>query len=417
MESILIESNIVNERIIQAFPRSAYRNRKVLLIVPDGTRTAPVGLVFRFLHEHLGDVTRAFDVMVALGTHPSMSEPAICHRLQISLEQRVSTCRNVRFFNHEWQNPDELQRIGRIPAGRIHELSGGLFSMDVPVEVNKRVFDYDCIVIIGPVFPHEVVGFSGGNKYLFPGISGPELLNFFHWLGAVITTPRVIGNKWTPVRRVIDLAASMLHIEKVCVAMVVEPDASLAGLFTGTPEKAWDEASELSRSVHIVRKSRPFHTILSCAPSMYSDIWTAGKAMYKLEPVLADGGELILYAPHVREISSTHGATIRQVGYHCRDYFLKQWNGFKHYPWGVLAHSAHVYGLGTYENGVETPRARVTLSTAIPEDICSGINLGYRDPASIRTEDFAGREDEGVLLAPRAGEILHQLVDPPAWAR
>jgi nickel-dependent lactate racemase len=206
-------------------------------------------------------------------------------------------------------------------------------------------------------------------------------------------------------------------MEKVCVSMVVQPDASLAGLFVGTPEEAWDEASELSRRIHIVRKRRPFHTILSCAPAMYGDIWTAGKAMYKLEPVLADGGELILYAPHVRDISPTHGTVIRQVGYHCRDYFLKQWDAFKHYPWGVLAHSSHVYGLGTYENGIETPRARVTLSTAIPEHICSEIHLGYRDPASIRFEEFADREDEGVLLVPRAGEILHQLDDPPDWAR
>jgi hypothetical protein len=149
---------------------------------------------------------------------------------------------------------------------------------------------------------------------------------------------------------------------------------------------------------------------------MYSDIWTAGKAMYKLEPVLADGGELILYAPHVRDISVTHGEVIREVGYHCRDYFLKQWDRFQHHPWGVLAHSAHVHGLGEFENGIETPRARVTLATAIPPEVCRQINLGYRDPATIRPDAYANREDEGVLLVPRAGEILHQLRNPPAWA-
>ncbi len=78
--------------------------------------------------------------------------------------------------------------------------------MDVPVEINRLVFDYDQIIIIGPVFPHEVVGFSGGNKYLFPGVGGPEILNFFHWLGAVVTNPMIIGNKWTPVRKVVDRA-------------------------------------------------------------------------------------------------------------------------------------------------------------------------------------------------------------------
>lgn len=405
------------EQIAAACPEADYRDKRVLLILPDGTRTAPIGLMFRALHEQIGRITKALDVMIALGTHPPMTDAAICGRLEISETERNATYGRVRFFNHEWHEPTALRRIGVIPAEEIRELSGGLFAMDVPVEINARVFDYDRIVIVGPVFPHEVVGFSGGNKYLFPGISGPDLLNFFHWLGAVITTPKIIGSKWTAVRKVVDRAAAMLEIDKVCMALVVRPDKSLAGLFIGTPEKAWDEASELSRQIHITYKDAPFHTILSCAPDMYSEIWTAGKAMYKLEPVLADGGELILYAPHVREISATHGSTIREVGYHCRDYFVKQWDRFKHHPWGVLAHSAHVHGLGTFEDGMERARARVTLATAIPADVCRKINLGYRDPSTIRPEDYANREGDGVLLVPRAGEILHQLKSPPDWAR
>jgi nickel-dependent lactate racemase len=365
--------------------------------------------MFQTLHSHIGGITRSLDVMVALGTHPPMSDEAICHRLEISAGERYSKYATVRFFNHEWHNATALQRIGIIPAREIEKLSGGLFSMDVPVEVNKRVFDYDRLIIVGPVFPHEVVGFSGGNKYLFPGISGPELLNFFHWLGAVITTPKIIGKKWTAVRKVVDRAAAMLQIQKTCLAMVVRPDTSLAGVFIGTPEQAWEEATELSKKIHILYKDRPFHTILSCAPAMYSDLWTAGKAMYKLEPVLADGGQLIVYAPHVREVSVTHGRIICEIGYHCRDYFIQQWDRFKEYPWGVLAHSVHVHGLGKYENGVETRRARVTLATGIPEDVCRQINLGYCDPSTIQIQDFEDRENEGVLLVPKAGEILYQL--------
>jgi|SRR6185295_1381210 len=407
----------VADMLAQAFPSSDYRGRKLLLIVPDNTRTAPLGLIFRTLFQQIGSVTKAFDVLIALGTHQPLGDAAIRQRLEITEAERSGTYRNVRFFNHEWNNPAALRRIGVIPAAEIHELSGGLFSMDVPVEINKLVFDYDQVLIAGPVFPHEVVGFSGGNKYLFPGISGPELLNFFHWLGAVITTPRIIGSKWTPVRRVIDRAGAMLEVEKRCMAMVVDPDKLLAGLFIGSPEDAWDRASELSRQLHIICKERPYHTILSCVPPMYNEIWTAGKAMYKLEPVLADGGELIVYAPHVREVCVTHRDAIMAIGYHCRDYFLKQWDRFKQYPWGVLAHSAHVHGLGTYENGLETRRARVTLATAIPPDVCRQINLGFRDPKTIRPEDFANRENEGVLMVPRAGEILHQLRNPPDWAR
>lgn len=403
--------------VAQACPVEAYRDRRVLLIVPDGTRTAPVGMMFQVLHRQIGAVTKALDVLIALGTHQPMSEAAICDRLEISESQRRETYGSVRFHNHDWNNPKALRQVGVLEAGEVSELTNGLFSMDVPVEVNRLVFDYDQIIIVGPVFPHEVVGFSGGNKYLFPGVGGPQILNFFHWLGAVVTNPMIIGNKWTPVRKVVDRAGALVGVEKLCFCMVVSPSKDLVGVFSGTPEAAWDAASELSREVHIVRKDRPFHTILSCAPRMYDELWTGGKCMYKLEPVLADGGELIIYAPHITEVCVSHGRTIEEVGYHCRDYFLKQWDRFKHHPWGVLAHSTHVRGIGTFENGVENCRARVTLATGIPPETCRRINLGYRDPAGIRVEDYANREHEGVLLVPKAGEMLYLLNDPPAWAR
>ena len=406
----------VSDVVARACATERYRGKRVLLIVPDGTRTAPVGLLFKTLHKQIGAATAAFDVMIALGTHQPMSESAVCGRLEIDAPERQKQYKAVRFFNHAWSDPAALRNIGTIPAAEIRQLTGGAFEMDVPVEVNRQVFDYDQIIIVGPVFPHEVVGFSGGNKYLFPGVSGPQVLNFFHWLGAVVTNPMIIGQKWTPVRKVVDRAASMVSVEKLCFCMVVTPQNELAGLFASTPEAAWDHASELSRKVHITYKEKAFHTILSCAPPMYDELWTGGKSFYKLEPVLADGGELIIYAPHITEVCVSHGKTIEAVGYHCTDYFLKQWDKFKSYPWGVLAHSTHVYGLGTYENGVETPRARATLATGIPEAMCRKINLGYRDPKSINIEDYANREDEGVLLVRKAGEMLYHLKNAPKWA-
>ena len=405
----------VQEVIAQACPAQNYRGKKVLLIVPDATRTAPVGMVFKGLHQQIAAEASALDVMVALGTHPAMSEEAICARLEISQEERRTKYGAVEFINHEWNNPAALKCLGVIPAEEINVLSGGLFATDVPVNVNRRLFEYDKIILVGPVFPHEVVGFSGGNKYLFPGVSGPEILNFFHWLGAVITNPMIIGNKWTPVRKVVDRAGAMVTLDKLCFCLVVKGDR-FAGVFAGSPEAAWDEASELSRELHITYKERPFHTILSSAPAMYDELWVGGKCMYKLEPVLADGGELIIYAPHIHEISATHGKLIEEVGYHCRDYFLNQWDRFKDLPWGILAHSTHVRGIGAYENGVEKCRARVTLATGIPRELCEKINLGYRDPASICASDFANREGEGVLLVPHAGEMLFQLRVPAPWA-
>ncbi len=412
----VVSEDDVRSLVGNALPAADYAGKRVLLVVPDSTRTAPVGTVFKSVFDQIGVEVAALDVLVALGTHQPMSEEAICERLEITVDEHKGPYSKVQFFNHEWDNPDQLKQVGVITREEILELSDGLFEMEVPVEINKLVFEYDQVIIIGPVFPHEVVGFSGGNKYLFPGIGGPEILNFFHWLGAVVTNPMIIGNKWTPVRKVVDRAGALVGVDKKCFCMVVEK-TSLCGLTFGSPENAWDAASEISRQVHIVYKDKPFHTVLSCAPKMYDEIWTAGKCMYKLEPVVADGGELIIYAPHVDEVCFTHKDNIMAVGYHCRDYFLKQWDKFKDFPWGVLAHSTHVRGIGKFEEGIEKCRVKVTLATQIPEEVCHSINLGYRDPNTINIEDFADREDEGVLLVRKAGEMLYHLKDQPDWAK
>ena len=391
-----------------------FRGKRLLLVVPDATRTAPMPLLFDALFKHLRPVVASLDVMIALGTHPPMSEAQICKLLGIDEKERPRLFYQTEFINHEWDNPDALLTLGTLSKKDTEAVSGGLLSMEVPVQINKRITDYDRLLVVGPVFPHEVVGFSGGNKYFFPGIAGPELLNFFHWLGALITNVGIIGVKSTPVRDVVNMAAKLIPVERRALTFVVTSDgtARLHGLFYGTPEDAWSAAADVSAVTHIKRVPKPFKTVLSCAPLMYDEVWVAGKCMYKLEPVVADGGELIIYAPHMHEVSVTHGKLIKEVGYHCRDYFTKQWDRFKHYPWGVLAHSTHVRGGGTFENGVEKCRVQVTLASRIPEKVCREINLGYRDPDSIDIEAFANREDEGILLVRKAGEQLYRLQDP-----
>lgn len=411
-----VSAGEVDSLMASACPAGDYAGKRVLAILPDSTRTAPVGMVFQALHKQVAAAVAQLDIMIALGTHRPMSEPAICRRIEISHEERRGKYRAVRFYNHEWDNPAALREIGVISKAMLNDLTGGRFAMEIPVEINKRLYDYDRIVILGPVFPHEVVGFSGGNKYLFPGVSGPKLLHFFHWLAALISNPKIIGHKRTPVRKVIDYAASLVKLPKQCICMVVR-DGGLGGIFAGTPESAWEKASDLSRQLHITYKEKPFHTILSCAPPMYEELWVGGKCMYKLEPVLADNGELIIYAPHIREVSATHGQKINSIGYHCRDYFLNQWDRFNNEPWGVLAHSTHVYGQGTFIGGIETPRARVTLATSISPQQCKQLNLGYRDPKSINITSYDNQEGQGVLLVPKAGEQLFQLKNPPYWAR
>ncbi len=386
-----------------------FQGRRVLLIVPDATRTAPLPLLFDAVYQQVRAVVRQFDVLVALGTHPPMNELQICRLLGIEEHERDALFAQVGLYNHEWDRPERLTRLGVLSRDETAEISGGLLAEEVPVTINSRIHDYDVLLVLGPVFPHEVVGFSGGNKYFFPGIAGAEILNFFHWLGALITNAGIIGVKDTPVRRVVDRAAALIPVERRCLAFVVAPRGDLYDLFYGTPEEAWHGAADLSRQVHIAWVPRPFHQVLSCAPPMYDELWVAGKCMYKLEPVVADGGELIIYAPHLKEISLTHGRLIEQIGYHVRDYFTKQWGRFSNVPRGVLAHSTHVRGHGTFENGIEHGRIQVTLATGISQAVCERINLGYRDPASIDVESFAQREHEGVLLVRKAGEMLYRL--------
>ncbi len=382
--------------------------KRILFIIPDGTRTMPMPRMLELFRERLAGRAKAFDFLVALGTHQPMDDAALSAHLGVAVKDGVAG--GSRVFNHAWDDPATFATIGTIPAAQIAELSGGRLSQDVPVSLNRLIFDYDHIVICGPVFPHEVVGFSGGNKYFFPGIAGAEVINFTHWLGALITNYEVIGSGYTPVRAVIDRAASMVTVPTSCFALVVTKDGT-AGLFFGDARAAWERAAALSSQRHIVWLDRPMKTVLSVMPPMYADVWTAGKGMYKIEPAVADGGEVIIYAPHIRDVSVTHGKIIEEVGYHCRDYFTAQPERFAKYPGGVLAHSTHVKGLGTYDpaTGLETPRVTVTLATGIAEATCRKINLGYRDPASIDIAAFEGREREGIMVVPRAGEMLYKI--------
>ncbi len=413
----------VSQIVAGAADALAADGKRVLAIIPDLTRTCPLGLVARELRKSLAGRAAKLDFLVALGTHQPLSGEQIDKLLDIAPGQRADVLGDSEVFNHDWQNPDALVKIGTLTSDQVSEISEGRFAMAVDVTINKRVFDYDVLLIVGPVFPHEVVGFSGGSKYFFPGICGPELLNFFHWLGAVITIPKMIGQKDTPVRRLLEAAADMLTGEKFALCMVVRGD-DLAGLYFGPVRDAWSTAADLSDKTHIVYVDQPYDSILSCAPPMYDELWTGAKCMYKMECVVADGGELIIYAPHITELAVAHGRIIEEIGYHTLGYFLHDWDRFKGYPWGVLAHSTHVRGVGVMDGDVEKPRVRVTLATGLSEALCSKINMGYRDPASIDPADWQGYEtggggadgNERRLHVPKAGEMLYRLTNPPQWA-
>jgi len=387
---------------------SRFANQKVLVLIPDHTRSLPLPFLFRAMVAAL-DNTRQLDFMVALGTHPPLSQANLEKLVGITADERKTTFARVGLLNHDWSNPEALVSIGKIEQSQIKLIAGDLWHTSLPdqvdIRINKAVFLYDHILILGPTFPHEVVGFSGGAKYFFPGISGPDMINATHWLGALAGVVSTIGVKNTPVREMINVAAGNLSTPVTLIALVVEGH-DVSGLFIGDHLSAWSAAADLSASRHIRWCEKPFQKVLSCAPKMYDELWTAAKAMYKMEPAVAMGGEVVIYAPHLDVVSHVHGKYIHEIGYHILPYFLQDWECYKHIPLGVLAHSTHVRGSGHMQGGQEKPNVSVTLASKISPEDCARLNLGYLDPTSVKIEEWCDREDEGVLYVPRAGEIL-----------
>lgn len=386
-----------------------FSGQRVLILIPDHTRTLPLPELFRITVAALHDA-RQIDFMVALGTHPPLSEELLCKLVGITPQEKSSTYSHIGLFNHDWRNPDALVEIGKLTHDQVQEIAGEYWHEslggDAPIRINRLALEYDHIIILGPVFPHEVVGFSGGAKYLFPGISGPEMIDVTHWLGALITILEMIGIKQTPVRDMIHAAAAMVPTPITLVALVVD-GYDLSGIFIGDHLEAWSAAADMSSERHIVWLDGPVQSALSAAAPMYDELWTAAKAMYKMEPVIADGGEVIIYAPHLDEVSFVHGKYIYEIGYHVRDYFLKQWDTFKHVPAGVIAHSTHLKGSGLFENGKEKPRINVTMATAISEQDCQTLNLGYLPYTDINPENWQHSKD--CIYVPKAGEMLYRL--------
>jgi nickel-dependent lactate racemase len=348
-------------------------------------------------------------VLIALGTHAAMQHDALASHLGYPLGQLSQTYPGTTVRNHEFWDPDTFTEVGTIPADRLAELSGGMLRQDVRVRLNRAVVEHDVTLIVGPVFPHEVVGFSGGNKYLFPGVSGQDVIDVSHWLGALITSAEIIGTRGvTPVRALINEAASLVPSERLALCVVVQSGGHhLHAASFGPPEAAWAAAAEVSAETHVRYLDAPVQRVLSLVPAKYSDMWTGAKGFYKVEPVVADGGQVVLYAPHIHDVSVMHPHIV-DVGYHCRDYFVKQWSRFAGYHWGDLAHSTHLRGAGTYDEVLgERDRVTVTLATGIPEDVVRGANLGYLDPAAVDVEAF--RADGETFVVPEAGEVLFRL--------
>jgi len=409
MSLVNLENPVILSNIIQQALDVIRPGERVLAIIPDKTRDDNTHELFPIANEFLtkrGVVS--FDALVAQGTHPPMSAA-----------QKLTKIGNVNFrgslFDHRWDDPSELITLGELSGETVQELTNGLIDNTVPVSINKLLAPgiYDTVLVFGATVPHEVAGFAGGAKYFFPGVAGPELTHTTHWLGALAGIENIIGQVDTPTRRLIEAAADLIPARIISLNTVVSRnDGNLVtyALFAGDIKEAFRQAAEVSRQVHIRYTGRKYKRVIALLDPHYDELWVGGKASYKLGAIIEEGGELIIYAPHLTKLSETHGELIEKYGYapleSVRDMLGVSQELRENLC--IAAHLAHVAYAGRVDQqGRIVPRYQITMATGLNEETCRRVNLGYLD---YRTLDYeAMRSDPDTLVVRDAGRDLYQV--------
>lgn len=382
---------------------------RVLAIIPDKTRDDNTDFLFPVAAEFLRSRgVAALDVLVAQGTHPPMSRAQKLSKIGLASF-------DGELFDHRWDEPEALIVLGELSASTVHELTGGLIEEAVPVSINKFLAPgiYDTVLVFGATVPHEVAGFSGGAKYFFPGVAGPELTHTTHWLGALAGIENIIGEVETPTRKLIEAAAELIAARVISLNSVVsrEADGELVtyALFTGEIREAFRHAAEVSRRVHIRYTERKYQKVVALLDPHYDEMWVGGKASYKLGAIVEDGGELIIYAPHLTKLSETHGELIEKYGYAPLESVRDMLGASQELRENlcIAAHLAHVaYAGRTDEHGRVVPRYRITMATGLDEKTCRRVNLGYLDHNTLDIEALNSQPD--TLVVKDAGRDLYK---------
>ena len=409
MNLVNLENPVILSNAVEQSLDVIERGERVLAIIPDKTRDDNTHELFPIANEFLTKrgVT-AFDVLVAQGTHPPMSAAQ-------KLAKIGCTAFRGSLFDHRWDEPDELITLGELSAEQVRELTGGLVEQAVPVTINKLLAPgiYDTVLVFGATVPHEVAGFAGGAKYFFPGVAGPELTHTTHWLGALAGIENIIGQVETPTRRLIEAAADLITARIISLNTVVSRnDGELVtyALFTGDIKEAFRRAAEVSRQVHIRYTGRKYNRVIALLDPHYDELWVGGKASYKLGAIIEEGGELIIYAPHLTKLSETHGALIEKYGYapleSVRDMLGVSQELRENLC--IAAHLAHVTYAGRLDDrGKIVPRYRITMASGLDEETCRRVNLGYLDYRLFDLEGMAS--DPDTLIVSDAGRDLYQV--------
>src|SRR6267378_2841905 len=387
---------------------------RVLAIIPDKTRDDNTDILFPIAAELLARKNVAqFDALVAQGTHPPMTE--VQKRAKIGAGDSGLPGLD-RIFDHQWDRSDQLVTLGEFNADQVGELTGGLIKEAVDVRLNALLGPgiYDTVLVFGATVPHEVAGFAGGAKYFFPGVAGPDLTHATHWLGALASIENVIGRVETPTRHMIEAAADFVPARVISLNAVVTRDDNnrlrTHALFAGDVREAFRRAAEVSRQVHIKYTGRKYKRVVALLDEHYDELWVGGKASYKLGGIIDEGGELIIYAPHLHAISETHGLLIEKYGYAPLDRVREMvaLSAELQENLAVAAHLAHVSYAGQRDcTGRVIPRFAITMASALDEATCARVNLGFMDHRQFRRQDYENNKD--TLVVERAGRDLYLL--------
>jgi nickel-dependent lactate racemase len=401
--------------IVEQALASVEAGARVLAIVPDKTRDDNTDLLFPLASQILkGKNVAGFDALVAQGTHPPMTESQKREKIGYG-NAEIPGLGSI--FDHQWDRADELVTLGELDAARVSELTDGLMKESVPVRLNALLAPgvYDTVLVFGATMPHEVAGFAGGAKYFFPGVAGPELTHMTHWLGALATIENVIGRVETPTRRVIEAAAALVQTKVISLTSVTTRDRAglhTHALFAGDINESLRRAAAVSAKVHIKYTGRRYKRVVALLDKHYDELWVGGKASYKLGSVIEEGGELIIYAPHLNQLSATHGRLIEKYGYAPLEQVreMVEWSDELRANLCVAAHLAHVsYGSSRNAEGKISPRYRITLASAVSEEACRRVNLGFLDYHTFQRKRYEA--DPDTLVVEEAGRDLY-LVQP-----
>ncbi|HHY83623.1 MAG TPA: DUF2088 domain-containing protein [Clostridiales bacterium] len=319
-----LSDDILKQSLKESLEACGKPLRKVLLLPPDLTRYhSYTGRLTNWYYKMLSGTCQV-DIMPALGTHMPMTDEELNDMFGEDIPREC-------FFQHNWR--DDVVTLGQVPASFVREVSGGLIEYPIEVQVNKHLLDpsYDLIISLGQVVPHEVVGMANYTKNILVGCGGFDMINKSHMLGAVYGMEKMMGRADTPVRRVFDYAEEhYLKDIPLMYALTVTTQAdgktNVNGLFIGRGRRIFEEAAALSQQKNLTFIDEPFKkVVVYLDPIEFKSTWLGDKSIYRTRMAIADGGELIVLAPGVRQFGEDPGndLLIRKYGYAGRDRILE----------------------------------------------------------------------------------------------